>query len=267
MIATPPRRLLALLLVLAAVLLSCRGRVLPKRPPNVLLISIDTLRADRLGCYGYDKIETPHIDNLASQGVLFETVEAQSPITLPSHASMFTGLYPCHHGVRDNGIYVLPERHKTLAEILTDAGYATGAVVGGFPLHRQFGTQQGFDVYEDTGMRGHNVRRSVDPERPVDILGTPADRPADGIGRPESSPPPPRARTGQSRPSTGGFKLRKWINLRLRFRQGLAEGIDPEILHPRADLVIHALGSRNQRMCLHFRMFLARSVNRDLQMR
>lgn len=81
----------------------------PARPPDILLISVDTLRADRLGCYGYRGIDTPNIDGLAAGGVLFESAMAPSPLTGPSHASMLTGLIPPHHGVHVNTAHVLPD--------------------------------------------------------------------------------------------------------------------------------------------------------------
>jgi len=116
---------------------------------NVLLITVDTLRADHLGCYGYDRIETPNIDALARSGVLFQNANAQCPITLPSHASILTGTYPQFHRIRDNGDFFLSQSQTTLAEILKQHGFATGAVVSSFILDRQFGLDQGFDSYDD----------------------------------------------------------------------------------------------------------------------
>jgi arylsulfatase A-like enzyme len=121
----------------------------PAGLPDVLLISIDTLRADRLGCYGYERAETPFIDGLADEGVLFETTYTTAPITLPAHASMLTGLTPPRHGVRDNGSFRLPESIETVAEVLRDNGYRTGAFIGGVPLERARGLDRGFDVYDD----------------------------------------------------------------------------------------------------------------------
>ena len=84
--------------------------------PNIVLITLDTTRADRLACYGYSGVKTPHLDSLARQGILFEQCTTSSPLTLPSHASIMTGLYPTFHGVRVNGNTALSERHLTLAE-------------------------------------------------------------------------------------------------------------------------------------------------------
>lgn len=115
---------------------------------NVVLISIDTCRADTLGCYGAT-VKTPSIDALAREGVLFETAIAPAPMTLPSHATMLTGTIPPFHGVHDNNDYRLGEDSETLAEILKSRGYRTGAIVSAFVLDRQFGLDQGFDTYLD----------------------------------------------------------------------------------------------------------------------
>jgi len=117
--------------------------------PNLLLVTIDTCRADRLGCYGYDSIETPHIDRLALEGVLFEQARTSVPITLPSHVTIMTGMYPSAHGVRDNGAYVVSDSLITLAEILKGEGYLTAAFISAFPLESRFNLDQGFDHYGD----------------------------------------------------------------------------------------------------------------------
>ena len=98
------------------------------RAIHVLLVTIDTLRADRLGAYGYDRIETPNIDGLARRGTLFGRAFSPVPLTLPAHASIMTGLYPPRHGVRDNGDFRLPDRETTLAEHLGSRGFSTIAV-------------------------------------------------------------------------------------------------------------------------------------------
>jgi arylsulfatase A-like enzyme/Tfp pilus assembly protein PilF len=116
---------------------------------NVLVVVIDTLRADRLGCYGYQKARTPVADSLAESGVLFSRAFCNQPITLPSHATIFTGTHPAYHGVHDNGLFRLPEQAVTLAEILKDSGFTTAAIISSFVLHRQFGLDQGFDHYDD----------------------------------------------------------------------------------------------------------------------
>ncbi|MGA1842912.1 MAG: sulfatase, partial [bacterium] len=116
---------------------------------NLLLITIDTIRADHLGCYGYKYIKTPNIDKLASEGVLFYNAFTPVPITLPSHSSMMTGLYPVQHGVRNNGTFFLDKGATTLAEIMKGHRYQTGACVGSFVLDSLFGLDQGFDYYDD----------------------------------------------------------------------------------------------------------------------
>jgi choline-sulfatase len=117
--------------------------------PSILLISIDTTRADRLGCYGDPGGPTPNIDRWAAAGVLFENAVTPVPITLPAHTSLLTGLLPRHHGVRDNGIYRVPEDLPTLASILQQAGYDTAAAVGSAILDREYGLARGFRRYDD----------------------------------------------------------------------------------------------------------------------
>jgi choline-sulfatase len=116
---------------------------------NIVLVTIDTLRADRVGCYGYSKIETPNLDKLAARGTLFENAVSQAPLTPPSHASMFTGTYPPVHKVRDTGGFVLQPEHTTLAEVLQQQGWETAAFVGSSVLKKSFGFDQGFAVYDD----------------------------------------------------------------------------------------------------------------------
>ena len=141
-------RLLGHLVVMASVTVAGCSRSFPP-PTNLLLVTVDTLRADRLGCYGYQKAETPHVDALAGKGVLFEQTIAQVPVTLPSHASLLTGTFPPTHGVRDNVTFQVNSENLTLAEVLSEQGYHTGAFIGAFPLHRRFGLDQGFSLYDD----------------------------------------------------------------------------------------------------------------------
>ena len=132
---------------------AARARLLERRPApselNVLFVTLDTLRADRLGCYGFTGVETPNLDALASEGVLFEQATSTVPITLPAHTSIFTGLVPPHHGVRDNGGFVLDEASTTLAERMKAGGWATGAFVAAWVLDSRWGLDQGFDHYDD----------------------------------------------------------------------------------------------------------------------
>jgi hypothetical protein len=118
------------------------------RPDHLLLITLDTTRADRLGAYGHKAARTPHLDRLAAEGVRFETMVSVAPITLPSHASIFTGLYPFEHGVRNNGNFYVAPGLETLATRLKARGYRTGAFVSSFVLDRRYGLHRGFDVYD-----------------------------------------------------------------------------------------------------------------------
>jgi arylsulfatase A-like enzyme len=130
----------------------------PERP-NVVLITLDTTRTDHLGAYGYAKARTPNLDRFASEGILYENAYATSSWTLPSHASILTGLLPMQHGAQaapggpvgrlGYGVRPLSDRFTTLAERFREAGYRTGAVVGGPALGRELGVSQGFEIFED----------------------------------------------------------------------------------------------------------------------
>ena len=136
---------------------SCRRESGEPSPPqsaarrdwNVLLVTFDTTRLDRLSCYGYEKSNSPTVDALAQRGIRYARCYSPAPITLPSHTSILTGLYPLYHQLRDNGTGPLDERAVTLAEVLKDHGYKTGAVIGAFVLEKRFGLAQGFDHYDD----------------------------------------------------------------------------------------------------------------------
>ncbi len=184
----------------------------PQAPPDILLISIDTLRADRLGCYGYRAGRTPTIDRMAAESAVFDAVVAPLPVTLPSHASMLTGLIPPRHGVRVNEAHRLADRHVTLAEALKADGYQTGAFVGALPMAKAGGLDQGFSVYDDElsskRLEGRAAvarqeryaeevlavaqrwLRSTDPTRPVFAFihlydpHAPYEKPAPGTGAP-----------------------------------------------------------------------------------
>lgn len=118
-------------------------------PLSVLLITIDTLRADALGSYGNARAATPWMDRLAAGGVRFERAHAHTVVTLPSHANILSGVYPQDHGVRDNAGFRFPAARPTLATVLKARGYATGAFISAFPLDSRFGLARGFDVYDD----------------------------------------------------------------------------------------------------------------------
>ena len=126
-----------------------RSRPAKNNINNVILISIDTCRADYLGCYGYSQEITPNIDNLAEEGVLFFNTFSPVPITLPAHSSMLCGTTPPYHGTHDNNDYRLDPSNVTLAEILQKNGFSTGAVISAFVLDSKFGLNQGFDYYND----------------------------------------------------------------------------------------------------------------------
>jgi predicted AlkP superfamily pyrophosphatase or phosphodiesterase len=117
---------------------------------NVLLISIDTIRPDRLSCYSTAFVRTPHIEGLAARGIVFARAFAHNPTTLPSHANILLGTTPLHHGVHDNSKFKVADGFVTLAEYLKERGYATGAFIGAFPLDSRFGLSQGFDVYDES---------------------------------------------------------------------------------------------------------------------
>ncbi|MFH1788226.1 MAG: sulfatase-like hydrolase/transferase, partial [Candidatus Altiarchaeota archaeon] len=133
---------------------SCRGC-------NVILVSIDTLRADHLGVYGYGRNTSPAIDSFSGKALVFENVIAQAPWTLPSHISMLTGLYSTRHGVASMG-NVLPNSTLTLADILHDAGYATAAFTDGGYVSKRFNYHT-FDVFDDSGdHKGRNYEGMLD---------------------------------------------------------------------------------------------------------
>ena len=116
---------------------------------NLLVVTLDTTRADHLGCYGYAPPTSPNLDRLAREGVLVERALVTVPMTLPSHTSLFTGRLPSQHGVRENGLFRVAPDQQLLAEVLRDAGWRTGAFVSGFSLVASCGLDQGFEVYDD----------------------------------------------------------------------------------------------------------------------
>ena len=162
---------LAVLALLAAFVFVIRpgtGRTAPPAPDalNVLLITLDTTRADRLGSYGYAGARTPRLDALAGEGIRFARTYAPAPLTLPAHATILSGLYPAAHGIRNNGRELDP-KVRTLAEILKGHGFATAAFVSSFSVDSRFGLGRGFDVYEDTfqtasPLKGANSERRAE---------------------------------------------------------------------------------------------------------
>jgi arylsulfatase A-like enzyme/Flp pilus assembly protein TadD len=134
---------------------------------NFLLITIDTLRPDRLSCYSSEHLKTPNIDSLSKKGVLFTRAFAHTPTTLPSHTNVLLGVLPLYHGVHDNSTFIVQEKFLTLAEHLKDSGYSTGAFVGAYLLASKFGLNQGFDIYDDD-IKGQRFQKRSDIEREAD---------------------------------------------------------------------------------------------------
>ena len=165
---------IALLIVVGAAFLIFREKFF-SRPQltrtgswNVLLITLDTTRADRLGCYGYQAGSSPNLDELAATGTRFQNAYCQVPLTLPSHTSILTGLNPYRHGVHNNGNYALRPEFTTLTEILKEKGFKTAAFVSSFSVDSRFGLDQGFDTYDDIfeSERG-KAFKSFNAERPA----------------------------------------------------------------------------------------------------
>src|SRR5258707_13088451 len=120
-----------------------------KAQPNVVIITVDTLRAVHLGCYGYKQIRTPNIDALAADSVRFERAYTPVPVTLPAHTAIFTGTYPLLSGMHDFSGNTVNPKQPTLATVLRQQGYTTGAVIGSAVLDSRFGLNQGFDFSVD----------------------------------------------------------------------------------------------------------------------
>lgn len=133
--------------------MACSG---PK-PRNVLLISMDTTRADHLGCYGHTGIRTPNIDQLAAESLRFEHCFSAVPVTLPSHTTIMSGRYPIYHSVRDNGTFKVPTELPTLASILSDQGWTTMGVIGSYPITKEFGLARGFQFWDEDFPPGPNT--------------------------------------------------------------------------------------------------------------
>src|SRR6187455_2738870 len=148
----------------ALALAGCSGSSEPDPRPNVLLLTLDTVRADRLGCYGYARAKTPNLDALARRGVRFERAYATVPYTLPAHASILTGLYPLAHGLHVNFQGSVPAEASPVAVRFQEAGYRTAGLVASGVLDRRFGLARGFDSYED--LHDRPLSQSSQVERP-----------------------------------------------------------------------------------------------------
>ncbi|HZQ22294.1 MAG TPA: sulfatase-like hydrolase/transferase [Terriglobales bacterium] len=179
------RRFLVLAAFAAVVGLSTAHEALgspaPASASNVVVITIDTLRADHLGCYGYKDIKTPNIDDLAADGTRFEQAYTPVPVTLPSHSSIFTGTYPMLSGMHDFSGNTLSPSQPTLASVLKDHGYTTGAVIGSAVLDGRFGLNRGFDFYYDHFDFSRLQESNLDEmERPGNVV---ADQALDWLGK------------------------------------------------------------------------------------
>ena len=141
--------------------------------PNIVLITLDTTRADRLGAYGYKLAVTPNIDRLASEGILFSDAATHAPITGPAHAAILTGQYPGRLGIKDNASTPIPESVTTLAESLKGAGYRTGAFIGSFVVDRSYGFGQGFDTF-DASFEDFRQEIKAQVQRPANRVIDPA---------------------------------------------------------------------------------------------
>src|SRR5688500_11790049 len=156
--------------LVAVTLLAC-NRSEPKQAataPDIILITIDTLRADALG------VDTPFLDGLARESIVVTNAHAHHGVTLPSPVNILPGLYPYQHGVRDNAGYTLDPKVQTLAPLLKQKGYATGAFIGAFPLDARYGLTPGFDVYDDKYPEGKGTLDFKVAERSAEQVLTPA---------------------------------------------------------------------------------------------
>jgi arylsulfatase A-like enzyme/Flp pilus assembly protein TadD len=156
----------SVLAISIAVLPRCHRAPESAASQDVILITIDTLRADALGFRGNTRVRTPFLDSLAARGTVFTHAHAHNVVTLPSHTNILTGLYPWQHGVRDNAGFTLDPKHLTIAARLREAGFATGAFVSAFPLDSRYGLDRGFDVYDDSYPASTNALDFAVQERP-----------------------------------------------------------------------------------------------------
>jgi len=177
--------------VVSVVVTGCARPTQPPRKPNILLITLDTFRADRLNA-----TVAPNLDRLAARSVRFTNARSAVPLTLPSHTTILTGELPTKHGVRENGLTPLADAHPTVARRLKDAGYETAAFIGAFVLDRRFGLSQGFDSYDDRIPRDPRATDRLEAERPASAVVDSAlawlsARPTAGSQPPAASPQPP----------------------------------------------------------------------------
>src|SRR5258707_11875893 len=170
------------------------------RGANILLVTIDTLRQDRVGAYGNLRGLTPNVDRLAARGVRYTHAFSPVPLTLPAHASILTGLLPRRHGIHNNTSFRLDPHVPTLASLVKGAGYRTGAFVGAFVLDGRFGLNRGFDEYNDRLPHGDRITFHFAERRAADVVELAGDwilQPTAATGAPWSAwvhlfdPPPP----------------------------------------------------------------------------
>src|SRR6266536_1936438 len=154
--------------------------------PNLLLVTVDTLRADRVGAYGFPGGTTPTLDRVAREGILMEDAVSHVPQTRPSHVSLFTGRLPFEHGIRDNFSKPLDPGTPTLASILKERGYATGGFIGAYPVSRDSGLSRGFDAFDDPFAAASSVatRRDRSERRGQEVV----DRALEWLRAPRSAP-------------------------------------------------------------------------------
>lgn len=155
--------------------------IIPRGEGSVLLITTDTTRADHLGPYGAENIQTPSLDRLAAEGIVVERAFATAPITLVAHSSIHSGLYPPQHGVRNNGIHHLSKEITTAAEIFSDNGYRTAAFISAAVLEKRYGLDQGFELYDDDLSTGRERHPRMVPDRPADATVASVSRWLEGI--------------------------------------------------------------------------------------
>lgn len=155
-----------IVIAIAGLLVLNRDKKIQAGDLNLLIITLDTTRADHIGAYGYEKADTPNLDFLARNGIMFKHCYTPVPLTLPAHCSLFTGRYPLSLNVRDNGIYRLGKEETTLAEKMKEKDFHTFAVIAAFVLLSKFGTDQGFDIYDDS-LNSHKMYNNYTSEIPA----------------------------------------------------------------------------------------------------
>ncbi|MGA8810008.1 MAG: sulfatase-like hydrolase/transferase, partial [Thermoanaerobaculia bacterium] len=164
-------RRLSLALATLAILACHHESIVPLHgKPDVILVTIDTLRADAVGYAGNTRVKTPFLDRLAADGIVFTNAHAHNVVTLPSHVNILTGLYPYQHGVHDNAGFKLDTKNETLGTMLRRAGYTTGAFIGAYPLDARYGLNAGFDVYDDNYGKGAASLDFSNQERPASAV-------------------------------------------------------------------------------------------------